>query len=235
MSNILNNTTLTDGITTEFPFVGDSHFFIEEDTVFSQTAVQSFGPKTINTFKTTSKITFSGTKKVFAICNGKLLIQPQLDGNGNPTNLVNAVLMPTTQPVKGLPIKYIVYRGLNSVDFINTNQNPQGRKIKQSSTVPFVQDAYSDFYDINDNSTDFWTKYIGYPTSSTDLSNTGAFAGAVLLNDLFSNKSTVYDPVSDTISEDPSRSEEHTSELKSPDHLVCRLLLEKKKKHQTHL
>src|SRR5947208_8803900 len=28
-----------------------------------------------------------------------------------------------------------------------------------------------------------------------------------------------------------SRSEEHTSELQSPDHLVCRLLLEKKKSH----
>src|SRR5258708_20259784 len=28
------------------------------------------------------------------------------------------------------------------------------------------------------------------------------------------------------------RSEEHTSELQSPDHLVCRLLLEKKKKDQ---
>src|SRR5438552_11574365 len=28
---------------------------------------------------------------------------------------------------------------------------------------------------------------------------------------------------------DPDRSEEHTSELQSPDHLVCRLLLEKKK------
>src|SRR5207244_8424592 len=28
----------------------------------------------------------------------------------------------------------------------------------------------------------------------------------------------------------PVRSEEHTSELQSPDHLVCRLLLEKKKK-----
>src|SRR5258708_28771432 len=28
----------------------------------------------------------------------------------------------------------------------------------------------------------------------------------------------------------PYRSEEHTSELQSPDHLVCRLLLEKKKK-----
>src|SRR5258708_15843874 len=30
------------------------------------------------------------------------------------------------------------------------------------------------------------------------------------------------------------RSEEHTSELQSPDHLVCRLLLEKKKRTNTH-
>src|SRR5258708_30499969 len=29
-----------------------------------------------------------------------------------------------------------------------------------------------------------------------------------------------------------NRSEEHTSELQSPDHLVCRLLLEKKKKNK---
>src|SRR5258708_24803716 len=32
---------------------------------------------------------------------------------------------------------------------------------------------------------------------------------------------------------DQARSEENTSELQSPDHLVCRLLLEKKKKIQT--
>src|SRR5258708_13150975 len=31
----------------------------------------------------------------------------------------------------------------------------------------------------------------------------------------------------------PFRSEEHTSELQSPDHLVCRLLLEKKKTNHT--
>src|SRR5258708_18126744 len=31
------------------------------------------------------------------------------------------------------------------------------------------------------------------------------------------------------------RSEEHTSELQSPDHLVCRLLLEKKKKYLARL
>src|SRR3989442_9444786 len=33
----------------------------------------------------------------------------------------------------------------------------------------------------------------------------------------------------------PNRSEEHTSELQSRPHLVCRLLLEKKKKKQTKL
>src|SRR5258708_20923142 len=32
-----------------------------------------------------------------------------------------------------------------------------------------------------------------------------------------------------------SRSEEHTSELQSPDHLVCRLLLEKKKKFTNYI
>src|SRR3990170_814566 len=38
---------------------------------------------------------------------------------------------------------------------------------------------------------------------------------------------------SDVCSSD--RSEEHTSELQSPDHLVCRIILEKKKKKQNHL
>src|SRR6476660_9993707 len=32
----------------------------------------------------------------------------------------------------------------------------------------------------------------------------------------------------------PARSEEHTSELQSPDHIVCRLLLEKKKNNTYH-
>ena len=31
------------------------------------------------------------------------------------------------------------------------------------------------------------------------------------------------------------RSEEHTSELQSPDHIVCRLLLEKKKQATNHI
>src|SRR5258708_22153257 len=40
-------------------------------------------------------------------------------------------------------------------------------------------------------------------------------------------------PLLSTVERRGGRSEEHTSELQSPDHLVCRLLLEKKKKkHQ---
>src|SRR5207244_12957155 len=38
-----------------------------------------------------------------------------------------------------------------------------------------------------------------------------------------------------TIFKTQARSEEHTSELQSPDHLVCRLLLEKKKNTQDRL
>src|SRR5690348_17876493 len=43
--------------------------------------------------------------------------------------------------------------------------------------------------------------------------------------------SSVLDGAAARASFDVMRSEEHTSELQSPVHLVCRLLLEKKKKH----
>src|SRR5690348_18209442 len=42
------------------------------------------------------------------------------------------------------------------------------------------------------------------------------------------------DPVEVRVALQPARSEEHTSELQSPVHLVCRLLLEKKKKKKRH-
>src|SRR5258708_18704551 len=43
---------------------------------------------------------------------------------------------------------------------------------------------------------------------------------------------SVFTPTIGTSWKKDPRSEEHTSELQSPDHLVCRLLLEKKKKHE---
>src|SRR5690625_6327792 len=50
---------------------------------------------------------------------------------------------------------------------------------------------------------------------------------------VFSDKSTSYVDISDLVElhVTEKRSEEHTSELQSRGHLVCRLLLEKKKKN----
>src|SRR5574344_3053985 len=49
-------------------------------------------------------------------------------------------------------------------------------------------------------------------------------------NDLWKGKKPYYYPIDGTTNDAMDRSEEHTSELQSPDHLVCRLLLEKKKR-----
>src|SRR5438552_10552229 len=53
------------------------------------------------------------------------------------------------------------------------------------------------------------------------------FADAKLANDIYC---MTLDPKGRVVVSGRGRSEEHTSELQSPDHLVCRLLLEKKKK-----
>src|SRR5438552_12662490 len=50
---------------------------------------------------------------------------------------------------------------------------------------------------------------------------------AVEVRDHLGNRRIAAEPVVATITSS-MRSEEHTSELQSPDHLVCRLLLEKK-------
>src|SRR2546422_11355664 len=62
----------------------------------------------------------------------------------------------------------------------------------------------------------------------------GAVAGAsvVVLSYLFpSQAQALEDSVAAQAAAGPGRSEEHTSELQSRLHLVCRLLLEKKKRH----
>src|SRR5258708_23063378 len=63
-------------------------------------------------------------------------------------------------------------------------------------------------------------------------------AGAVMTTDYATLPAnlTVADAIAEVRHQAPNRetrSEEHTSELQSPDHLVCRLLLEKKNTHIT--
>src|SRR5436305_9546788 len=64
-------------------------------------------------------------------------------------------------------------------------------------------------------------RVLGAPDGTSGLGPVGAGVGAHLLENRV-------DEVDDAV--DPARSEEHTSELQSRPHLVCRLLLEKKKK-----
>src|SRR5258708_21080999 len=63
------------------------------------------------------------------------------------------------------------------------------------------------------------------------------FPYTTLFRSLCLPRSRSTSPRAATFSSSPSgtdsRSEEHTSELQSPDHLVCRLLLEKKKRRIT--
>src|SRR5438552_14333607 len=64
--------------------------------------------------------------------------------------------------------------------------------------------------------------YVRWPTSR-----------ATRLSARPSRKSAAPRPPISILANDVKRSEEHTSELQSPDHLVCRLLLEKKKQRNT--
>src|SRR5438552_9504771 len=71
-----------------------------------------------------------------------------------------------------------------------------------------------------------WLRSTKLPSRSGFMSagNTGSVAAASAIVRMATAKTRQYGR---------TRSEEHTSELQSPDHLVCRLLLEKKKKNQT--
>src|SRR5258708_25297449 len=71
------------------------------------------------------------------------------------------------------------------------------------------------------------------PPRSTLFPYTTLFRSIHLHGELTKARSTVDASLIYEIGAAPIRirSEEHTSELQSPDHLVCRLLLEKKKKH----
>src|SRR5438552_13634671 len=66
----------------------------------------------------------------------------------------------------------------------------------------------------------------------TTLFRSGKFTSSKMKSKL---DSRTRDLVASSVAAGVTRSEEHTSELQSPDHLVCRLLLEKKKKkNNTH-
>src|SRR5258708_30124918 len=75
-----------------------------------------------------------------------------------------------------------------------------------------------------------YTTLFRSPVGAGDTAFDAQFKGDKIVKLVFTSINHGRDCVGATGKPDAARSEEHTSELQSPDHLVCRLLLEKKTK-----
>ncbi|MDF0720555.1 hypothetical protein P0M11_11155 [Kaistella sp. PBT33-4] len=137
----------------------ESWFFLE-NTNYSQTAGNQFGVLSSTVFRTTSRIQFTG--KVYSICSGQIFIQP----HGSDATKVNLILKPFRQPINGLPIKYIVYRGLQKNNFFDANDVvlDQGNT-KATGLTKRIWKEFEDFYANNTALTKppFKAWLIGFP------------------------------------------------------------------------
>jgi len=137
----------------------ESYFFIQKENSFTQDSTGKFGitgTGETSKFRTTSKISYSG--KVFTICQGQIFVQP----NAGSQDKVNIILKPFSQPIKGLAIKYIIYRGLNKNNVFTSD----GKVVaKAPDNTGFVEELWKDFEKFNPGVTVFPQEYIGYPAA----------------------------------------------------------------------
>ena len=145
-----------------------SHFVLQTDNGVCNIAQNnSFGVVSVSEFRTTSKLTFTGTKKVYMLCKGQVLLQPTSD-----SNKVNLILKPFEQPIKGLPIKYIIYRGLTKSDFINSSDILTGSATTGTEFVQFLWKEFNQFYSSENHPPGtippvFSSSFIGFPTGTS--------------------------------------------------------------------
>lgn len=152
----------------------ESYFFIEKKA-FTQDQTDKFGITGNNTFRTTSRISYSG--KIFTICQGQVLIQP----NSEDANKVNVILKPFSQPIKGLAIKYFIYRGLKATDFFGSNQTINANNSSATGFVKQIREDFQKLYNmLNITEPTLTAQYIGYP-------GTGAYTQTtnMLIDDFF--------------------------------------------------
>lgn len=137
-------TTSTNGRNVGASLQAVSHFFLE-DNAFTQSAGEAFGVVSATEFATTAKVSFSGSKKVYAICQGQLFVQP----HESDVNKVNVILKPFKYPINSLAVKYFIYRGLNKGDFFDNvvYQGANRLKIAGSETTGsgLVQHLWKEF------------------------------------------------------------------------------------------
>lgn len=172
----------------------ESFFFLEKGKTFSQGSAEKFGisgPDGNTVFRTTSKI--SGyTGKVYTICQGQVFLQPC----GSDSTKVNAILKPFNQPIKGLAIKYIVYRGLNRSDFFGTNLVING--LGTTGFVDVIRKEFTALYNmLGISEPTFTAQLIGYPAGTSQSTDD-------LIDDYFLKISKV-DTTGTTPSEEPKK------------------------------
>ncbi len=195
-STLSQETSSSDGNNVKATLKPVSHLFVEDTGVaFSQTDLQSFGMKSLTQFRTTSKITFSGTRKVYAICQGQIFIQPNAD---DPAK-INLILRPYKQPINELPIKYFIYRGLNKSDFVTSDPTPlfAGSETTGTDLNKNLWKQFNDFYNLDtsgDPTPSFLADYLGYPSASF------VQTGSDLIDEYFFKK-TEYTDVTNTVEE----------------------------------
>ncbi|MEY8760495.1 hypothetical protein [Chryseobacterium tongliaoense] len=192
-SGSLPTTPDGNGLNVKPDLMPESFFFLEKGKSFTQSSSDKFGitgPSGNTVFRTTSKINgYNG--KVFTLCQGQILLQPY----GTDASKINVILKPFNQPIKGLAIKYIIYRGMNSADFFDTTGTIKG--IGTTGFVDVIRKEFKSLYDmLGIAEPTFTAQYLGYPAvGSTENPD------EVLIDDYFfkisqavNNNGTVTEP-----------------------------------------
>lgn len=162
-------TTSQDGIGRVSKLQPHSHFYIQGNN-FTQDTNQQFGVVNDTQFRTTATVAFSGEKNIYALCMGTVFIQPQ---TGNESSKVNLILRPFKQPINGLNIKYIIYRGLNKTDFFTNDSKITGSETTGSGFVQYMWKQFNKFYDVDNGgalpASGFSSDFLGYPSPTSQL------------------------------------------------------------------
>ncbi|WP_345987538.1 hypothetical protein AAEU33_11290 [Chryseobacterium sp. Chry.R1] len=159
-SGSLSTSPDSKGLNVRPDLLPESFFFAEKSAVLNQEMSGKFGANG-TVFRTTSKVSFTG--KIYTICQGQVFLQPC----GTDATKVNAILKPFSQPIKGLAIKYIVYRGLNISDFF------QGDLITSGTPTGFVDVIKKEFTGLYNmlgiSVPPFTAQHIGFPVGNSQL------------------------------------------------------------------
>jgi len=179
------STTSENGRNIRAELYADSYFFLEKDRAFTQTAGQKFGVVESGgnfVFRTTAKISFAGEAKIFAICQGQIFLQP----NSSSSEKINLILKPFRQPINGLAIQYIVYRGLRKSDFMDENEEILPDLENSTGYIKHIRKEFKAFFDyIETDEPIFKAEYVGFPSNDSPQDE------ADLIEDYFSKVSEI--------------------------------------------